>query len=150
MAAHRAACKITTNGQTLAHVSSKVGKDVDMANHVHHEAVDNDQEVTKLVTTPDIQCYEDMDGPETSSATSKTSSPQPPPPPALQHGGVTNMGVNLNKRGRKKQLHPQQVLTPERIKEAVCNNLVQCSLCDIVIPASDEAKHLQVTLIIIL
>ena len=53
------------------------------------------------------------------------------------------------KRGRKKQLHPQQVLTPERIKEvvtnqAVTNNLIQCGLCEIVIPANDEAKHLQV------
>ena len=48
------------------------------------------------------------------------------------------------KRGRKKQLHPQQVLTPERIKEVVTNNLIQCGLCEIVIPANDEAKHLQV------
>ena len=132
MAAHRASCKIQTNGQNhQSHHHKEDLKD-------NTEAVDNDQEVTKLVTTPDIQCYEDMEGPDTSSTTSKNSSP-PLPPPNLQ-----NTTSSLNKRGRKKQLHPQQVLTPERIKEVVSNNLVQCGLCDIVIPASDEAKHLQV------
>ena len=56
--------------------------------------VDTDQEVTKLVTTPDIQCYEDMDGPDTPSngTSSKASSPpplaaptQPPRPPSISN-----------------------------------------------------------------
>ena len=48
--------------------------------------VDTDQEVTKLVTTPDIQCYEDMEGPDTPSnggTSSKASSPPPPMHSAL-------------------------------------------------------------------
>ena len=101
--------------------------------------VDTDQEVTKLVTTPDIQCYEDMDGPDTSNGTSSKASS--PPPQSLPPPNLTNSQL---KRGRKKQLHPQQVLTPERIKEVVNTNLIQCGLCDIVLPANDEAKHLQV------
>ena len=120
MASHRATCKMdkeTSKNETKSEVDSS-----------------GDQEITKLVTTPDIQCYEDMEGPENGSS----KSPIPVAPPNLMH--------NLSKRGRKKQLHPQQVLTPERIKEVVNNNLIQCGLCEIVIPANDEAKHLQVTI----
>ena len=36
-----------------------IGAGDDLSNVVD---VDTDQEVTKLVTTPDIQCYEDMEG----------------------------------------------------------------------------------------
>lgn len=125
MASHRQSCKMQTNG------NKNEEKSVDL---------DADQEVTKLVTTPDIQCYEDMDGPDTSNGTSKASSP----PPAQQAPQpVANFVTSIMKRGRKKQLHPQQVLTPERIKEVVTNNLTQCGLCEIVMPASEEIKHLQ-------
>ena len=43
--------------------------------------VDTDQEVTKLVTTPDIQCYEDMEGPDTPSNGGTSSKASTPPPP---------------------------------------------------------------------
>ena len=133
MATHRLSCKMA-NGKTVA--VGGAASDSETNQDPKSEAMDMaDQEVTKLVSTPDIQCYEDMEGPDTSNGTSKASSP-PPPPPTLHH--------TLNKRGRKKQLHPQQVLTPERMKEVVNTNLIQCGLCDIVIPSNDEAKHLQV------
>ena len=134
MATHRLSCKMA-NGKP---VEAGTASDSENIQEKSEAAMDADQEVTKLVTTPDIQCYEDMEGPDTSNGTSKASSP-PPPPPSLHH--------TLNKRGRKKQLHPQQVLTPERMKEVVNTNLIQCGLCDIVIPSNDESKHLQVSLI---
>ena len=126
------------NGKTGGVVGGVEASDSETNQDHKSEAMDlaSDQEVTKLVSTPDIQCYEDMEGPDTSNGTSKASSP-PPPPPSLHH--------TLNKRGRKKQLHPQQVLTPERMKEVVNTNLIQCGLCDIVIPSNDESKHLQVS-----
>ena len=138
MATHRLSCKMV-NGKPPSlngPESSGMGlADLESNREEKTEVIETDQEVTKLVTTPDIQCYEDMEGPDTSNGTSKASSPPPPPPSHLQH---------MSKRGRKKQLHPQQVLTPERMKEVVSNNLIQCGLCDIVIPSSDEARHLQV------
>ena len=111
MAAHRASCKIQSNGQTSNNSLRKPDAEKE-DNHQsgssggpHTNVVGNDhhhhQEVSKLtsirpeqlVTTPDIQCYEDMEGPDTSSATSKTSSP-PPPPPNLHHSTVSQ---NLKK-----------------------------------------------------
>ena len=142
MPAHRATCQMqpqpasSTNG-----LGAAPGVDDDKPIDV-----ESDQEVTKLVTTPDIQCYEDMEGPEMAGngSPSKSASPLPPLPQTNLHSQLTNS----LKRGRKKQLHPQQVLTPERIKEVVTNNLIQCGLCDVVIPASDETKHLQVRYLI--
>ena len=136
MATHRLSCKMANGKPTAGAAAAGTASDSENIQE-KSEAMDADQEVTKLVTTPDIQCYEDMEGPDTSNGTSKASSP-PPPPPSLHH--------TLNKRGRKKQLHPQQVLTPERMKEVVNTNLIQCGLCDIVIPSNDESKHLQVSL----
>jgi hypothetical protein len=125
MAAHRTNCKIQTNGASLPPTTNSK-KLVAMEDN----AVTSDEEITKLVSTPDIQCYEDLDD---SNPASKNSSPPPQQPQAA-----------ASKRGRKKQLHPQQVLTPERIKEVAANNLVQCGLCEIVIPSIDQAKHLVV------
>ena len=88
------------NGKTGGVVGGVEASDSENNQDHKSEAMDlaSDQEVTKLVSTPDIQCYEDMEGPDTSNGTSKASSPTPPPP--LHH--------TLNK-GRRKKLHPQQV-----------------------------------------
>ena len=113
MAAHRASCKIQTNGQTSNNSLRKPDAEKEDNHqsgssggpHPHTNVVGNDhhhhQEVSKLtsirpeqlVTTPDIQCYEDMEGPDTSSATSKTSSPPPPAPPNLHHTTVSHIIV---------------------------------------------------------
>ena len=140
MATHRLACKLA-NGKppSLGHAPGGV-IDLENSNGDKEEGIEADQEVTKLVTTPDIQCYEDMEGPDTSNSTSKASSPPPAATPSMPPSQLQNM----SKRGRKKQLHPQQVLTPERMKEVVNNNLIQCGLCDIVLPSNEESKHLQV------
>ena len=106
MAAHRASCKIQTNGQTSLRKPDPEKEDQTGGPH-HNDAnvVGNDQEVKmnairpeQLVTTPDIQCYEDMEGPDTSSATSKTSSPPPPAPPNLHHTTVSHIIVYTKTR----------------------------------------------------
>ena len=119
MAAHRASCKIQTNGQTSNNSLRKPDAEKEDNHqsgssggpHPHTNVVGNDhhhhhQEVSKLtsirpeqlVTTPDIQCYEDMEGPDTSSATSKTSSPPPPAPPNLHHTTVSHIIVYTKTR----------------------------------------------------
>ena len=119
MAAHRASCKIQTNGQTSNNSLRKPDSEKEDNHqsgssggpHPHTNVVGNDhhhhhQEVSKLtsirpeqlVTTPDIQCYEDIEGPDTSSATSKTSSPPPPAPPNLHHTTVSHIIVYTKTR----------------------------------------------------
>ena len=102
MSAHRSSCKMQANGKPslptnqnnsekimsgLARIGSAPGGGGVKLNNGGDDSnvvdVDTDQEVTKLVTTPDIQCYEDMEGPDTPSnggTSSKASSPPPPPP----------------------------------------------------------------------
>ena len=103
MAAHRASCKIQTNGQTSLRKPDPEKEDHQTGNDAN--VAGNDQEVKmtairpeQLVTTPDIQCYEDMEGPDTSSATSKTSSPPPPAPPNLHHTTVSHIIVYTKTR----------------------------------------------------
>ena len=110
MSAHRTTCKMQANGKPTEpgfQPGSVAGRAAGKLNNGGSDSfsdsksneivdVDTDQEVTKLVTTPDIQCYEDMDGPDTPSngTSSKASSPpplavpmssQPPRPPSISN-----------------------------------------------------------------
>ena len=108
MSAHRSSCKMQANGKPslptnqnnsekimsgLARIGSTPGgggiKLNSGGDDLSNVDVDTDQEVTKLVTTPDIQCYEDMEGPDTPSNGGTSSKASSPPPPPSMHSALS-------------------------------------------------------------